>query len=156
MHDTNDPSQKSPKTFANKRNVSATFNDQSQLVLDQLATLGQRLAVSPADAADRRLAAQLFDHFAARARQNRDGTARGLSASPSSAGEEDSARALLLLQRQHERIERVWLEIEPHLSAVASGQLWYDIDVLREGTAVFRDLMHDQFSQDRSRWRLFR
>ena len=156
MHNTNDPSQKSSGTFADPREVSDTFDDQSQLALDQLAALGQRLAVSPADAADRRLAAQLIDRFATRTRQNLDSTARGLSGNPSSTGEADAARALVLLQRGHERIERIWLEIEPHLAAVASGQLWYDIDVLREGTAVFGDLMHDHFLLERSLWRLFR
>jgi len=42
------------------------------------------------------------------------------------------------------------MELAPHLDAVASGQSWYDLDLLREGAAVFTALSHDHIALEES------
>jgi len=40
------------------------------------------------------------------------------------------------LQQDHGWLEEDWLELAPQLRAVANGQSWYDIDILRSGVPV--------------------
>ena len=50
------------------------------------------------------------------------------------------------LQQDHGWLEEDWLELAPHLRAVANGQSWYDIDVLRSGVPVFTELYRDHIA----------
>ena len=38
------------------------------------------------------------------------------------------------------------MELSPHLDAIAGGQSWYDVDLLREGTEVFTALSRDHIA----------
>ena len=42
------------------------------------------------------------------------------------------------------------VELAPHLDAVANGQSWFDLDVLREGSAIFTALCHAHVALEES------
>jgi len=50
------------------------------------------------------------------------------------------------LQQDHGWLEEDWLELAPQLRAVANGQSWYDIDVLRSGVPIFTELYRDHIA----------
>jgi len=50
------------------------------------------------------------------------------------------------LQQDHGWLEEDWLELAPHLRAVANGQSWYDIDVLRTAVPIFTELYRDHIA----------
>ena len=50
------------------------------------------------------------------------------------------------LQEDHGWLEEDWLELSPHLQAVANGQSWYDIDVLRSAVPTFTQLYRDHIA----------
>ena len=50
------------------------------------------------------------------------------------------------LQQDHGWLEEDWLELAPQLRAVANGQSWYDIDVLRTAVPIFTELYRDHIA----------
>ena len=50
------------------------------------------------------------------------------------------------LQQDHGWLEQNWLEMAPHLRAVANGQSWYDIDVLRSSVPTYTELYRDHIA----------
>ena len=44
------------------------------------------------------------------------------------------------LQQDHGWIEENWIELSPQLSAVASGNNWFDLAELKHGVEVFAEL----------------
>jgi len=50
------------------------------------------------------------------------------------------------LQEDHGWLEEDWFELAPHLRAVANGQSWYDIDILRSAVPVFTELYRDHIA----------
>ena len=50
------------------------------------------------------------------------------------------------LQEDHGWLEEDWLELSPHLQAVANGQSWYDIDVLRSAVPTFTQLYREHIA----------
>jgi hemerythrin-like domain-containing protein len=65
-------------------------------------------------------------------------------------GDADTVQAVLRLQQDHHWLEEDWIEISPQLDAVANGQSWYDIDVLREGIEIFTSLSHEHVTLEES------
>ena len=57
---------------------------------------------------------------------------------------------MLRLQQDHDWLEEDWMELAPHIAAVANGQLGYDLDLLREGAATFTALSHDHIALEES------
>jgi len=59
-------------------------------------------------------------------------------------------QAVLRLQQDHGWLEEDWMELSPHVQAVAQGYSGYDIDVLREGATVFAALVRDHVALEES------
>ena len=57
---------------------------------------------------------------------------------------------VLRLQQDHRWLEEDWMELSPHLDAVAFGQSWYDLDLLRDGAEIFTALMRDHIALEES------
>jgi hemerythrin-like domain-containing protein len=57
---------------------------------------------------------------------------------------------VLRLQQDHGWLEEDWLELAPHLQAVAEGYSWYELDTLRHSVGVFTALYHDHIALEES------
>jgi hemerythrin-like domain-containing protein len=123
---------------------------QTLIALGKLAALVSRLTSVGADAETSALASEVLAHFSTTARRHHEDEERHVFPGLAKAGDPETVQAVLRLQQDHGWIEEDWLELSPHLDAVASGQSWYDIDVLREGAGIFTALMHDHIALEES------
>ena len=118
--------------------------------LENLEAVVARLDDAPPDAATRALAAEIVRHFSTTARQHHLDEERHVLpkvvTTPGSALEQ----TVLRLREDHGWLEEDWLELEPHLDAIASGQSWYDLAVLREGGSIFVELSREHIALEES------
>ncbi|MEO8081923.1 MAG: hemerythrin domain-containing protein [Caldimonas sp.] len=118
--------------------------------LDRLEALLAQIERQEIDEVARTVAADIVRHFSQTMRQHhRDEECHVFPALASSADSE-VAQTILRLRQDHDWLEEDWMEISPHLDAVACGQSWYDIDVLREGVAIFAGLSRDHITLEES------
>ena len=61
-------------------------------------------------------------------------------------GDPELVQHVQRLQQDHGWLEEDWVELSPHLRAVANGQSWYDIDVLRSAVPTFTELYRDHIA----------
>jgi len=61
-------------------------------------------------------------------------------------GEPELVQHVKRLQQDHGWLEENWFELSPHLRAVANGQSWYDIDVLRSAVPTFIELYREHIA----------
>jgi hemerythrin-like domain-containing protein len=54
------------------------------------------------------------------------------------------------LLQDHLWLEEDWRELQPPLDAIACGQSWFDVAVLREGSAIFAALARDHIALEES------
>lgn len=102
------------------------------------------------DAATRTIAADIVRHFSVTVREHHQDEERHVFPALASSTDGEVVQAVLRLRQDHDWLEEDWLEISPHLDAVACGQSWYDVDVLREGTAIFAALSRDHIALEES------
>jgi hemerythrin-like domain-containing protein len=117
--------------------------------LGKLSALVTRLAFRTDDEA-RAMAAEVVDFFSTTVRQHHEDEERHLFPRLLAGDDAATVQAILRLQQDHNWLEEDWMEIAPHLAAVASGQSWYDLDFLREGAAVFSALLLDHIALEES------
>jgi len=123
---------------------------QSVLALGKLAALVTRLTTVGADADVRALADEVLQHFSQTARRHHEDEERHVFPALIAAGDPDTVQIVLRLQQDHDWIEEDWMELSPQLDALASGQSWYDIDLIREGASIFTALMKDHIALEES------
>ena len=123
---------------------------QTLVTLDQLAELVARLASSGADAQVRAMAAEIVRFFSTTAREHHEDEERHVFPMLVTRGDPDIVQAVLRLQQDHDWLEEDWMELSPHVDAVACGQSWYDLDVMREGVEIFTALSHDHMALEES------
>jgi iron-sulfur cluster repair protein YtfE (RIC family) len=118
--------------------------------LDKLAALVEHLATAGADLKAQALAAEVFEHFSVSLREHHQDEERVVF--PRLLQTADSATAPLVrrLQQDHAWLEEDWLELSPQIDAVACGQAFFDLDLLREGSEIFRALLHDHIKLEES------
>ena len=123
---------------------------QTLAALDKLDVIVARLETGATDADTRALAADVVRHFSTTARQHHVDEERHvlpkLPTTPGSALEQ----TVLRLREDHHWLEEDWMELEPHLDAIASGQSWYDVAVLREGGGIFAALSREHIALEES------
>jgi len=120
------------------------------LALGRLAALVTQLSRGDPDGAAGEIARAILDHFNVEIREHhRD---EELHVFPALAAKADAGMAdtLARLRQDHSWIEQDWSELAPHLDAVANGQSWYDLDVLREGGSIFTALCHAHVALEES------
>jgi len=130
--------------------VLDVYHRQSLIALGKLAALVSRLTKIGADTEARAIAAEVLQHFSTTARDHHEDEERHVFPQLAASGDPDIVQAVLRLQQDHDWLEEDWMELSPHLDAVASGQCWFDLDVLREGAEVYIALLRDHISLEES------
>ena len=120
------------------------------VALGKLEALVTRLETGAVDAESRTLAADVVRHFSTTARQHHQDEERHVFPKLASSSDPVVMQAVLRLQLDHTWLEEDWMELSPHVDAVACGQSWYDVDVLREGVAIFAALSRDHIALEES------
>jgi hemerythrin-like domain-containing protein len=123
---------------------------QTVVALDRLEILVDRLESGEVDAQAKALASEVVEHFSTVARQHHQDEERHVFPRLASSADAETVQAVLRLQQDHYWLEEDWLEMWPHLDAVACGRTSFDLDVLREATAVFVALSRDHIALEES------
>jgi hemerythrin-like domain-containing protein len=123
---------------------------QTVFTLGKLAALISRLATLGPDAEARTLAAEIVRHFSTTARQHHLDEERHVFPRLSTSADPEIVQAVRRLQQDHGWLEEDWMELSPHLEAVARGHAGYDLDVLREAATVFTALSHEHIALEES------
>ena len=131
---------KPPLQFADGFDVLDACHRQTVFTLGKLAALVSRLRVQGPDEQARALAAEVVGHFSTTARQHHEDEERHVFPKLLGSSAPDVVQVVLTLKQDHGWLEENWRELAPQLDAVASGQCWFDLDVLREGVEVFTAL----------------
>ncbi len=123
---------------------------QTVFTLGKLRALVARLSSTGPDAEAREMAAAIVRFFSTTARRHHEDEERHVF--PKMAGSDDPkiVQAVLTLQQDHHWLEEDWRELSVPLDAVACGQSWYDLDVLRKGVDVFVALSHEHIALEES------
>jgi iron-sulfur cluster repair protein YtfE (RIC family) len=118
--------------------------------IGKLSALVTRLGTVGIDAESRSLAAELLDFFSSTVRQHHEDEERHVFPRLVTDGDDETVQAVLRLQQDHDWLEEDWMALAPHLAAIAAGQTWCDLEVLRDGVAVFSALLHDHVALEES------
>jgi hemerythrin-like domain-containing protein len=123
---------------------------QTVFALGKLAALITRLATLGPDSEARAMAAEIVRHFSTTARQHHLDEERHVFPRFSTSADPEIVQAVRRLQQDHGWLEEDWMEISPHLEALARGHAGYDVDVLREAATVFTALSHEHIALEES------
>jgi len=123
---------------------------QTVLALGKLAALITRLSVRGPDDAARSLAAEILLHLETTARQHHEDEERHVFPRLAVSADTELVHNVLRLQQDHDWLEEDWMELAPHIAAVANGHIGYDLDLLRDGAATFTALSHDHMALEES------
>ncbi len=123
---------------------------QTIFTLGKLAALVSALKSRGPDAEARALAADIVRFFSTTSRDHHEDEERHVFPKLLASGKPELVQAVQTLQQDHGWLEEDWLELSPHLEAVAAGQSWYDHDLLREGVDVFIALSHEHIALEES------
>jgi hemerythrin-like domain-containing protein len=119
---------------------------QTLVMLEKLAALVEHLAGGNVDAQAREMATEIVEFFATTARQHHEDEERHVFPAMVASGDPEIVQTVLRLQQDHDWLEEDWMELRPQVDAVACGQSWYDVDVMREGVDIFTALSHDHIA----------
>ena len=114
--------------------------------LETLSTLVLHLESGTLDPIARTLARRIVHHFGTVSRQHHEDEERHVFPVLARSADPAVVDAVLRLQQDHDWLEEDWMELSPHIDAIACGHPWYDLDVLREASAVFAALSHDHIA----------
>ena len=123
---------------------------QTVFALGKLAALVSRLAAQGPDEQARELAAEILLHFSTTAREHHEDEERHVFPRLLNSADPDIVQAVLRLQQDHAWLAEDWMALSPQIDAIASGQSGYDLDLLREGAAIFTALSHDHIALEES------
>lgn len=118
--------------------------------LGELAELVASLDGTTPGPAARSAAAAIVAFFSTTARQHHEDEEQHVFPALLGGGDADVAQAVQRLRQDHGWLQADWNEIEPQLDAIASGQAWVDLDVLREGAEIFGALSRDHVALEES------
>lgn len=115
-------------------------------MLEELSALVTRLEAVGADARARSMAAAIHAHFSVAVREHHEDEERHVFPQLQASGNAEARQAVALLRQDHSWLDVDWGELSPIIDAVARGQAWYDIGMLREGVEIFSTLSRDQIA----------
>ena len=125
-------------------------HQQTLATLDTLAALVKRLDEKGDDAQARAMAAEVVQFFSTTARQHHEDEERHIFPKVLASPDPEVVQTVLRLQQDHSWLEEDWMELSGHLEALAAGQSWWDLALLREGCEVFIALSHDHMVLEES------
>jgi len=123
---------------------------QTVLMLEKLKLLLAGLDRGEPDAPARDLARDIVAFFSTTARRHHEDEERHIFPELLARSDPDTVQAILRLQQDHHWLEEDWIELSPQVDAIANGQTWYDIDILREGIEIFIALSHEHVTLEES------
>lgn len=123
---------------------------QTVYALGKLAALVSRLTARGPDPQARELAAEILLHFSTTAREHHEDEERHVFPQLLTRADPDLVQVVMRLQQDHHWLAEDWMLLSPHIDAVACGHTGYDLDLLREGAAVFTALSHDHMALEES------
>jgi hemerythrin-like domain-containing protein len=118
--------------------------------LGELAALVASLDGATPGPVARSTAADIVAFFSTTARQHHEDEEAHIFPGLLAGGSEEVVQAVRRLRQDHGWLQEDWHELEPQLDALASGQSWVDIDILREGTEIFVALSRDHVALEES------
>jgi hemerythrin-like domain-containing protein len=120
-------------------------------VLDTLSALVKHLDEHGDDEQARAMAAEVVKFFSTTARQHHEDEERHIFPKVVlSSPDPELVQTVLRLQQDHRWLEEDWMELSAHLQALAAGQSWWDLALLREGVEIFVALSHDHMALEES------
>lgn len=125
--------------------LDQTHHEMLQM-LAQMHLLVEKLEVRGADEGVRKLARDVCRFFDDTARPHHAAEEQLIFPSLLGSGDAELVQHVERLQQDHGWLEEDWLELSPHLQAVAEGQNWYDLDLLRAAIPIFSELYHDHIA----------
>lgn len=120
------------------------------LALGRLAALITQLLRGDPERQAPELARSILDHFNVEMREHHRNEEQHVFPALAAGGDAAMSDALARLRQDHCWIEQDWVELAAPLDAIANGQSWYDLDILREGAAVFAALCHAHVALEES------
>ncbi len=123
---------------------------QTLFSLGKMAALMTRLSLHGPDDESRRIAREIVGFFSTTARQHHEDEERHVFPKLATSPDPEVVQAVQRLQQDHGWLEEDWRQLAPQLDAVAAGQSWVDLDLLRDGAEVFIALMHDHMTLEES------
>ena len=123
---------------------------QTLIALGRLAALMTRLADRGADDEARVMARLIMQHFSTTSRNHHLDEERHVFPTLLVTGDAETVQAVERLQQDHAWLEEDWMELSPQIDAIAGGQGWVDMDILREGVDVFTALSHEHIALEES------
>lgn len=120
------------------------------LALGRLAALITLLSHGDPELQAAELARSVLAHFNVEIREHHRVEEQHVFPALAADGDVAITDALARLRQDHAWIEQDWIELAPHLDAIANGQSWYDLDILREGVEVFTALCHTHVALEES------
>ena len=150
MATTNGPRELSAGGADNVFSVLDECHRQTLGAIAKLETIIVRLEAGDLDVQTRALAADVIRHFSTTARQHHEDEERHVFPKLAASGDPGIEQVVLRLQQDHHWLEEDWMALLPQLDAIACGQSWYDVDVLREGSAIFATLSRDHIAVEES------
>jgi hemerythrin-like domain-containing protein len=121
-------------------------HQQTLLTLGKLAALIHHIDGQGSDAEARALAAEVVTFFDTTGRQHHEEEERHVFPRLLNSSDAVTVQAVQRLQQDHGWLEADWNEIGPQLDALAGGQGWVDLDVLREGVDIFVALSQEHMA----------
>jgi len=123
---------------------------QTLAALDTLEAVVASLDGGPVDGQTRAAAAAVMRHFSTIAHQHHEDEERHVFPRLTATGDGAMQQAVLRLLQDHLWLEEDWRELQPALDAIACGQSWFDVAVLREGSEIFTALSRDHIALEES------
>lgn len=118
--------------------------------LNTLAALVKHLEHQGDDERARAMAHEVVKFFSTTARHHHEDEERHIFPTVVASPDPDMVQAVLRLQQDHRWLEEDWMELSAHLQALAAGQSWWDLALLREGSEIFIALSHDHMALEES------
>jgi len=118
-------------------------------IVDMLARMHlliEQLEVRGIDESARKLAQDICRFFDETARPHHAAEEELIFPDLLNSGDPELVQHVQRLQQDHGWLEEDWFELAPQLRAVANGQSWYDIDVLRSGVPIYTELYRDHIA----------
>ena len=118
--------------------------------IGELSGLVASIEAGQMNPAMRALAASIAAFLGNDARRHHEDEERHVFPPLLAGGHAELVATVLRLQQDHSWIEEDWFELEPHVQAIATGYGTYDIDTLREGTAILAALYKEHIALEES------
>lgn len=125
-------------------------HQQTLVTLGKLSVLMAHLDAHGSDADAQALARDIVAFFDRTGRQHHEEEERHVFPRLLASSDPEMVRAIQRLQQDHGWLEADWNEIGPQIDAVAGGQGWVDLDILREGVEIFVALSQEHMALEES------